>query len=456
MWSTSAGTDSPERMLPKTMPLPGGRGWRMSPVRAPEWSPCPFTSTLRPMVRSGKRRAGASEGAAPAAAGAAVSAAVAFVPSARPTTLSSASSGNGFSRKSKAPRRMTRTAVSIVPCPEMTMIGTPGAWLRMRSTSSMPSISGIHTSTIASRGAACWSSSRARRPSGASSTSKPSSASTPRSVCRMFSSSSTTRIVSDIPHLHPTLRAGVRPVLGAGGELRRAPADRKLEDETAAAREVVPHADEPVVVRDDGGHDGEPEPGAVGLGREVGLEQPRLHLRRHARAVVGDLEPHHAEARVVPRRQLDAREMDRGGAAAAGLGAGGDRVVEQVEQRPLDPLTVHLELGQLGLGIEREADLAVAFAEEDERLLDQPVQVLQRVRARRHAREGGELVHQRLQLVDLLDDGARALLEHGAVGAEARGVAAAKPLRRELDRRERILDLVRDAARDFPPGLHPL
>src|SRR5213594_4800618 len=55
-------------MLPKTMPLPGGRGWRMCPVRTPEWSPCPSTSTLRPMVRSGKRRAGASDGAAPAAA----------------------------------------------------------------------------------------------------------------------------------------------------------------------------------------------------------------------------------------------------------------------------------------------------------------------------------------------------------------------------------------------------
>src|SRR3989442_390920 len=52
-------------MLPKTMPLPGGRGWRMSPVRTPQWSPCPFTSTLRPMVRSGKRLAGASDCAAP-------------------------------------------------------------------------------------------------------------------------------------------------------------------------------------------------------------------------------------------------------------------------------------------------------------------------------------------------------------------------------------------------------
>src|SRR5256885_36147 len=344
-------------MLPKTIPLPGGRGWRMSPVRAPEWSPCPFTSTLRPMVRSGKRRAGACDGAGPAAAGAAVEASAAFVPSARPTTPRRASSGNGFSRKSKAPRRMTRTAVSIVPCPEMTMIGTPGAWLRMRSTSSMPSISGIHTSTIASRGATCWSSSRARRPSGASSTSNPSSASTPRRVCRMFSSSSTTRIVSDIPHLHPDVRR---------------------------------------------------------------------------------------------RRTL------RGGRAPAGLGARGHRVVEQVEQRALDPLAVQLELGQLGRGIEREGDLAMALAEEDERLLDQTVQVLRRVRGRGQAREGRELVHQGLQLVDLLDDGARALVEHGALGAEAGGVAAAEPLCRELDRRERVLDLVRDAARDLSPRLHAL
>src|SRR2546428_18748 len=332
-------------MLPKTMPLPGGRGWRMSPVRATEWSPCPFTSTLRPMVRSGKRRAGARDGAGPAAAGAAVEASAAFVPSARPTTRRRAWSGNGFSRKSKAPRRMTRTAVSIVPCPEMTMIGPPGAWLRMRSTSSMPSISGIHTSTIASRGATCWSSSRARRPSGASSTSNPSSASTPRRVCRIFSSSSTTRIVSDIPHLHPDVR--------------------------------------------------------------------RRRTLRAARA---------------PR----------------------------VEQRALDPLAVQLELGQLGRGIEREGDLAMALAEEDERLLDQTVQVLRRVRGRGQAREGRELVHQGLQLVDLLDDGARALVEHGALGAEAGGVAAAEPLCRELDRRERVLDLVRDATRDLSPRLHAL
>ena len=79
-----------------------------------------------------------------------------------------------------------------------------------------------------------------------------------------------------------------------------------------------------------------------------------------------------------------------------------------------------------------------------------------RVLGRRHAREGRELVHQRLQLVDLLDDGARALVEDRAVVAELRAVAPAQALRRELDRRERVLDLVRDPARDLAPRLHAL
>src|SRR5579885_2774024 len=58
----SAGTVSPERMLPKTIPLPGGSGRRKSPVRTPECRPWPFTTTLRAIVRWGTRRGGASGG----------------------------------------------------------------------------------------------------------------------------------------------------------------------------------------------------------------------------------------------------------------------------------------------------------------------------------------------------------------------------------------------------------
>src|SRR5205823_5248095 len=200
----TAGTVSPDEMLPKRMPLPGGSGWRMSPVRTPVWSPCPFTTTPRAMVRCGSTRAGAT------AAGAVVpSRSTETLPSsARPTTWSRASSWKGFSRKSNAPRRITRTAVSIVPWPEMTMIGNRGARDR-------------------------------RRPHG------------------------------------------------------------ELHDEPAAARQVVARPDEAVVVGDDRRHDGEPEACAVGLGGEVGLEEPGLHLGRHALAVVGDFEPHDAEPRHV-------------------------------------------------------------------------------------------------------------------------------------------------------------
>src|SRR5262249_40557643 len=51
-------------MLSKTIPLPGGSGWRMMPVRTPEWSPWPFTTTPRPSVRCGSRPGGGRVGAA--------------------------------------------------------------------------------------------------------------------------------------------------------------------------------------------------------------------------------------------------------------------------------------------------------------------------------------------------------------------------------------------------------
>jgi hypothetical protein len=270
----------------------------------------------------------------------------------------------------------------------------------------------------------------------------------------MFSSSSTTRIVSDILTSTRKSCVRVRRVLRAEGQLRRAPPHGELHHEAATARQVVPDADEAVVVGDDRRHDGEPEAGAVGLGREVGLEEPGLHLGRHARAVVGDLETDDAEAPVVRGAELDARGITRRGAAADGTRGHG--VVEQVDHRALDPLPVHLELGQLGLGGERELDLPMALAEQDERLLDHAVQILRGVGTRGHPREVRELVHQRLQLVHLLDDRPRAVVEHRVVGAELRRVAAAEPLGRELDRRQGVLDLVRDAARDLAPRLHAL
>ena len=69
----------------------------------------------------------------------------------------------------------------------------------------------------------------------------------------------------------------------------------------------------------------------------------------------------------------------------------------------------------------------------------------------RQAREARELVHERLQEPDLLDDDPRAALDRlGQVGL-AGPEPAQDALGGEADRRQRVLDLVRDAAGDFVP-----
>ena len=90
-------------------------------------------------------------------------------------------------------------------------------------------------------------------------------------------------------------------------------------------------------------------------------------------------------------------------------------------------------------------------AVELQRVVDQPVQV-GRDRARAaQPRELRELVDQPLQRFDLGDDRARALVDQRArVGRRVREVPA-EPLGAELDRRQRILDLVRQPPRDVAP-----
>ena len=70
----------------------------------------------------------------------------------------------------------------------------------------------------------------------------------------------------------------------------------------------------------------------------------------------------------------------------------------------------------------------------------------------RHPREAGELVHHPADIVNLTDDGLGALIEDLAVlVADPLAEAALQPFGRELDRGQRILDLVGDAAGDIRP-----
>ena len=68
-----------------------------------------------------------------------------------------------------------------------------------------------------------------------------------------------------------------------------------------------------------------------------------------------------------------------------------------------------------------------------------------------HAGKARELVHHAFDVVDLTHDGFGALLEHGRILGDRLAVFAAQPLGRQLDRGERILDLVGDAPGDVRP-----
>ena len=73
-----------------------------------------------------------------------------------------------------------------------------------------------------------------------------------------------------------------------------------------------------------------------------------------------------------------------------------------------------------------------------------------------HAREARELLHQPLQAVDLLDDDLRALADEALRLAALPGQPPAQALGGELDRGERVLDLVGEALGDLAPGRLPL
>jgi hypothetical protein len=71
----------------------------------------------------------------------------------------------------------------------------------------------------------------------------------------------------------------------------------------------------------------------------------------------------------------------------------------------------------------------------------------------RHAGEGGELVDHAADVADLADDRVGALRSKVSRSSVIwLAVFALQPLGRKLDRRQRVLDLVRDAPRDIRPG----
>src|SRR5262249_508678 len=196
----------------------------------------------------------------------------------------------------------------------MTMTGSSGSCALSRSSSSMPFTWGIQISRMTKCGRCVATSSGTFVPSSVSRTRKPSSLNTPRRVARIFTSSSTTRIVPSIPsslssYLRPPFPASAPPPCFTSALPRPprpgqrhhglftfphgallTPAYRQFDDEPAASRLVITDTDKRLVIGHDGRDDGQPQAGAFLLGREIRLEQPGLHLGGDAAAGVGDLQ----------------------------------------------------------------------------------------------------------------------------------------------------------------------
>src|SRR5918995_1851829 len=90
------------------------------------------------------------------------------------------------------------------------------------------------------------------------------------------------------------------------------------------------------------------------------------------------------------------------------------------------------------------ADVGIALALQEQRLLAEFLGVLGLHGRPRHAGERGELVDHAADVADLADDGVGADREGLGILLDLLEVAALQPLGRELDGRQRILDLVCD------------
>ncbi|MNE09392.1 hypothetical protein D3C80_1020650 [compost metagenome] len=99
-----------------------------------------------------------------------------------------------------------------------------------------------------------------------------------------------------------------------------------------------------------------------------------------------------------------------------------------------------------------DADVRRRDALSEDRLAQHLGRVLTGEARRRHAGEGRELVHHPADVADLTDDGLGATIEDLDVIADLRAVFATQAFRRQLDRRQGVLDLVGNATGHVTPG----
>src|ERR1700730_10900180 len=200
--------------------------------------------------------------------------------------------------------------------------------------------------------------------------------------------------------------------------------------------------------------DREAEAGALAAGRHVRLGEPLAPLLRQAFAVVLDDNAHGGI--VVAQGERDFSRWQRlawqSFPALDRLG----RVLEDVGQHLRDLAAVADQRHRMLRPGRDVADLRIAVALQEQRLLAEFLGILRLHRRARHAGERRELVDHAADVADLADDGVGADREGLRILLDLLEVTALQPLGGELDRRQRILDLVGDAPRHVAPRRHAL
>ena len=133
-----------------------------------------------------------------------------------------------------------------------------------------------------------------------------------------------------------------------------------------------------------------------------------------------------------------------------------DRVVDEIDDDAAHLLEIHADLRQPLAIAALDLNVAEEVVVEGQRLVERGIQVGGRRARRRHARELRELVDERLERLDLADDRRRALFDQRPRRRRRRTELPAHALGAQLDRRQRILDLVREPPGDVAPRRHAL
>ena len=251
----------------------------------------------------------------------------------------------------------------------------------------------------------------------------------------------------------PRDRCGGAPVavtvVSAAARRARGHLDARQEDaERRALAQLAVDPDMPAALVHDAVHRGEPEPRAVVLGGEEGLEEVRLHVRVHADARIRHLE-HHVRARLEPgprRLVLADHAIGRLDGQAPAIRHGVARIDGEVQEHLLDLAGIGRHGSQVRRGHGDELDrLAEEPIEHRVQVADDAVDVEHGGRQHLLSAEGQKLARERRRLVGGFP---------GALGMGAERILGGQPPQNQLavaaDDHEQVVEVVRDAPASLP------